>query len=687
MKWILLFCLNLSVSHANEAPLTVVDASDVKIQLSRPLYIEFSNKSWNKNSKEIDTGRLLLRDSQSQQVYLVEMRETAANSGEFKGQYQLDANSKYNQATVQIYIPPQSSEQSEKLDLNRMVQDGVATRKPYFFRVQNKEQRITVFQSKEQALEAYRYFVRSGQSAQVINPNLLETQARAQIEKQKQEEAKRQADIQSQIANQALLLEKQMRERIEAQKLMDQAQRQQQKIKAQELANQALTAYNEEKFDQAAKLFDQAIELDPDNQSFYFQYGVSLYRIEQFEKSAAYLNQVPASNLDNQKFLFLGLNHLKLQNWNLAFSAFEQIKNDKELGPTANFYLGIIDFSNEKLDSSQKYFEQVLDTSTDAKMDQAAENYIEQILNLKRYRELQSKKWTLTGNLGMAYDSNILTVSPDVVATDLAGVRTSYGVNLEYRPIYSEKHEFLGQISFSDLYSMNTGLQPKSEFQNVDPQSVGLILPYRWKGTIGKRTAQVGVTPTIRQTSMNADQVGGREVILQSTGVTTDLSLVQSETLTGTYALELRNDDSKTDSAEEDNQDALFIGLNSTYTYFFDAENPSKAYLFDAGLGLNNAAGVNQKYTSLNLGAGLLQPGFFKALWITKLNVTHKTFGQHVANRADTLVTATLLMQKQIKDKLQASGILMYNQNISNVTTLAYNQFMLMGQLTWQTSF
>lgn len=687
MKWILLFFLNLSVSHANEAPLTVVDASEVKIQLDRPLLIEFSNKAWNKNPKLVDTGRLLLRDSQSQQVYLVEMRETALNSGQFKGQYQLDANTKFTQATVQIYIPPQAQDQSEKLDLNSMVQDGVATRKPYFFRVQNGEQKITVYHSKDQALEAYRYFVRSGQSAQVINPNLLETQARAQLEKQKANEAKRQAEVQNQIANQALLLEKQMRERMEAQKLMDQAQRQQQKLKAQELANQALAAYNEENFEQAAQLFDQAIELDPENQSFYFQYGVSLYRTEKFEKSAAYLNQVPPSNLDNQKFLFLGLNHIKLQNWNLAFSAFEQIKNDKDLGPTANFYLGIIDFSNEKLDSSQKYFEQVLETSSDPKMDQAAENYIEQILNLKRYRALQSKKWTLTGNLGMAYDSNILTVSPDIVATDLVGFRTNYGANLEYRPIYTEKHEFLGQVSFSDIYSMSSNFQAKSEFQNVDPQSIGIILPYRWKGSLGKRTAQIGITPAIRQTSMNADQVGAREVILQSMGVTTDLTLVQSEKLTGIYSLEVRSDDSKTQSAAEDNQDALFMGLNSTYTYFFDEQNPSKAYLFDAGLGLNNAAGINQKYTSLNLGAGLLQPGFFKALWITKINVTHKAFSQHVTNRADTLVTATLLMQKQIKEKLQASGIFMYNQNLSNVTSLAYNQFMLMGQLTWQTSF
>lgn len=687
MKWIFPLAFIFSVSHANEAPLTVVDASEVRIQLDRPLFIEFSNKSWNKDSKSIDSGRLLLRDSQSQQVYLVEMRETNENSSTFKGQYQLDANTQFTQATVQVFIPPQGQDASEKIDLKKLVQDGVATRKPYFFRIQNKEQRITVFNSKDQALEAYRYFIRSGQSAQVVNPNLLETQARAQLEKQKLDDIKKQAENKKLIASQALLLEKQMQERIEAQKLMDQAQKQQKKLKAQDLANQALTAYNEEKFDQASQLFDQALELDPENQSFYFQYGVSLYRIDKYEKSTAYLNQVPKSELDNQKYLFLGLNHLKLQNWDLAFNSFEQIKNDKDLGPTANFYLGIIDFSNEKLETSQKYFEQVLDTSNDAKMDQAAENYIEQILNLKRYRELQSKKWTLTGNLGMSYDSNILTVSPNIIATDLAGFRTNYGVNLEFRPVYTEKHEFLGQISFSDIYSMSSSFQAKSEFQNVDPQSMGFILPYRWKGSIGNRTAQIGVTPSLRQTVMNADQVGGREIILQSTGVTTDLTLVQSEKLTGIYALELRSDDSKTISADEDKQDALFMGFNSTFTYFFDDQNPSKAYLFDAGVGLNNATGINQKYTSVNLGAGLLQPGLFKALWITKINVTQKAFTQHVSRRADTLLTATLLMQKQIKEKLQASGIFMYNQNISNISSLAYDQFMLMGQLTWQTSF
>lgn len=673
-------------SQASDAP--VVDASKIKIDLRNALYVDYTSRAWNRDSSAQDSAFLIIRDANSGQLFSLEMRETEPNSSRFVGQYRLGANqNSTGEATVEVYVPPQKLRNNDKRSqiVAQMIRDGIILRKPYFFRMESGRQRITVYDSKTQALEAYRYFVRTGQSAQVLNPNLLETQARAQLQAEAEQKAQQEAAGQIALAEQERLLKRQTAEREARQRQLSEQQRREQRERAKRIAAEALALYNQQNFAEASKKFEQSIELDPSDTSFYFQYGVTLYRLDKNEKSIAYLNQAEDAPT-HEKDLFLGLNYLKIKNNDSAYTAFERIATHPELGPTGVFYMGIIDFSKENLDQAQLHFEKVLEISKDPKMDQAADNYIEQILNLKRYRELQSKKWTLTGTLGFGYDSNILTVSPDVVASDLSGFRTSYGGNLEYRPIFTEKHEFLGQFSISDIYSLNSSFQGSADLQNVDPQLIGLVLPYRWKGELRGKTAQVGVTPAFRTLFMNADGAGQREQILNSSGVTTDVTTINSEKLTSIYALELRIDDSLTSTAGDDNADATYLGFTGTYT-IKDSVDASKAWLSDFGLATNAAQGRNQKYHQISVGGGFLQPGYFKALWIAKLAATHKMYFETDDGRADTLLNATVVAQKQLAEKVQGSMIFSANQNSSNQAALNYNQFLLMGQVNWQTSF
>jgi hypothetical protein len=280
-----------------------------------------------------------------------------------------------------------------------------------------------------------------------------------------------------------------------------------------------------------------------------------------------------------------------------------------------------------------------------------------------------------------------LTVSPNAVPTDLSGFRASYSFNLEYRPIFTPSHEFLGQILVSDMYSVDRSFQGNSSFQNVDPQIIQLVLPYRWKGQIQNKVSQMGITPIWRSILMNADAVGPREEILSSIGMTTDFSITQTDKLNSLYALEIRQDDVKILTQSPDNQDALYLGLSTTQTYFYDSNDKSKAFLGDFGIATNNAQGQNQKFQAITLGGGYLQPGYFQALWIAKLTFTHRNFSEHLTGRKDYLINATILAQKQLNSELQSSFMLGINHNQSTLSVLTYTQFILMGQMTWQKAF
>jgi hypothetical protein len=153
------------------------------------------------------------------------------------------------------------------------------------------------------------------------------------------------------------------------------------------------------------------------------------------------------------------------------------------------------------------------------------------------------------------------------------------------------------------------------------------------------------------------------------------------------YTLDIRSDDAKTSVAEQDNQDALYVGVSTTQTYFYDQNDSSKAWLGDFGIALNNAKGQNQRYQSITLGGGYLRPGYFEALWIAKLTLTHRSFAQHLTGRTDLVTNATVLAQKQLGPNLQASAMFGLNNSQSTLSLLSYTQFILMGQLTWQTAF
>ncbi len=659
-----------------------VDARSIRINLKKSIIIDYSSPSWNKSPDKIDFGLLIMKDIHSDQLISVEMQETSTDSSVFFGKYQIDLSKNDSQGTLEMYIPPQNlnADTQRFVKINKLIKDNILLRKPYFYRIEGDKQKITLYDSKLQALEAYRYFLRADTSSKMpLQNQALETKAMAQVDKltsqnmaQAQDEAK-------------LDLIKQKQEREKEQALLSEKLIAENKAKAASLAKLALEKYNKQNFQEALNLFDQSMALDPSNNSFYFQYGVTLFKLDRFEKALTYLQLDRASENKEQDY-FIALSYLKLDQKDKAKENFTKLAQDKSLGPIATFYLGIIDMSQENFESAKNHFQIVLDTSTDNQLDQQAENYIEQIANILKYKELQKNRWTLTGNIGAQYDSNILTVSPDVVSTDLSGFRTTYGFNLEYRPIYSEKSEFAINLMYSDIYSTTSSLQPSSQFQNIDPLTTGVTAPFKRRGKLFDLPSQWGVTPYFKTIQMNADGIDTREAILQSTGVTLDTTLVQSDKVLHSTGLDLRQDNSFSSSSGDNDQDASYLGLTYALTQFTD-DNQKEAWIKEASLGLNSATGKNLRYYLAGFNLGYLVPGYWDALWVAKVGVTHKNYSESTLGRQDNLLSLNLISQKKLSNTLQFSGGLIFNSSLSNIDSYKYNQFVILSQLIWQKAF
>ena len=151
---------------------------------------------------------------------------------------------------------------------------------------------------------------------------------------------------------------------------------------------------SQEKYADAEKLFAQAVELDPTNSTFYYQYAVTLYKLENYNKSVVILRLAQGGEVNEvEKRYYVGMNLLKLREFEGAVTEFDAVQaaNNESLSPSAAFFKGVIRFQKEQYDTAKKDFEYVLDNSKDPRLDQQAETYIEQIANVMAFEKEKKK--------------------------------------------------------------------------------------------------------------------------------------------------------------------------------------------------------------------------------------------------------------------------------------------------------
>jgi len=667
---------------------------NIKIDPRKPLKIEYRSQAWNKNPHEIDHDAIVLRDSATGKVVRIELAETGEDTSVFIGDYFVTWGGE--SFHPEIYLVPremlQSAEQMKKI--NELIQDGTLVKKPIFFQTGSHLQKISVFDTREQAIAAYEEFRRTRMQSQVpVTREALEAQTKA--EKMAAEKSLQDAAAAQDLTRQSMeAQEKAKQETLRAeQDKMASHEREHRSEKAKELAAQAMDLYQKGNYTEAEKLFNQAVDLDPSNDTFYYQYGVTLYKADNYNKSLVILGLATGPGVnETEKQYYQALNHMKLNEYDSALTMLDQVKtkNDKVLAPSAAFYAGVIRYQKEDFETAKNNFEYVLDNSQDPRMDKQAENYIEQIANVMAFQREASKKFIVTLNGGLEYDSNILLVSNSTgssgAPTNLEGYRWAYGTSLEYRPIYNQTHELSAVLNYSDMYSESTQFQPNSYFQNTDPLFLSVALPYRYKGQAFGRGYQMGLTPSFETIHMNLDGIGDRETIVESQVLRNDNTFVMTENWFATYMIELRHDQSYISAATADNQTENRITLTSLQTLFMDSRK-TQAWIGDVAVSQNNAEGDDQTYTRFDLGATYFAPTWWNMTWTGGLLYYNANYTKHETGRKDNDFNFMLGLKKSITENLSLNLTGNYIINSSTDSPSDYNKYTILGGFTWSKAF
>lgn len=663
-----------------------------KVDSTKPIRLEYASKSWNKSSSQEDVGAILLRDTRTGKVAQVQLLENAPNSGIFVGYYSVTWGE--SEIVPELFLPPQDLMKSADIKkIESMIKQGTLLRKPYFAKSDSKNNfTLSVFDTKEQALAAFEDYRRlRTQVKSPITQSAFETQANAEIEKERERREQMSSSLESE------------RQKLEAEEMQRQAGLKKQFDSFSEAEKQRLRNLAQQADAEGTKLFQQgktaeaeaqyykANQLDPYKPDYHYRYGIALHRNEKHLASQVMLGMATSKKSDLERDFYIALNYMKLNENEPALKSFKEIqaKGDKVWSPQAALYSGILEFQKESFDDAKKDFEYVLDNSTDPSMDKLAEAYIEQIANAIAFKKEQAKKFMITLGGGLIYDSNILSISNSQLdqPTDLAGYRWTYSGTFEYRPLYLANKEFSAIFNAGDMYSTDTKFQASTNFQNTDPLSFSLYLPYKHKGQAFKKGYQMTLSPGLERTHMNADGTGPREVILNSKVIKNEHMHVIRDDWFSNLTIEFRQDTSEMDTSAspQDNISANKWTFGTSQT-FFQNEKRTEAWIGEFSWSRNSAQGMNSDYDRWDAAATYMTPWVWDMTLTSRLAYYHATYPRHLVGRGDKNTTVVLGLRKPITANFAASLAGTYTTNISTLDSSDYRKYMILTTFSWTTS-
>ncbi len=666
---------------------------------ARSMSISYGSPSWNGDSRKIDSAYLVLRDKKTGKLVQIQLEESEPDSSQFVGKFSITHGNE--QVSPEIFVPPpelRNPEQDGK-KLIEMIQANKVDVKPVVWKKTDSGQPlIDVYDNQEQAAAAEAaYREEEKLSADMKKKKLLkpipseqaleaarQAEHKAALDKMALDAAKREADR----VRMEQIEKQKAEERAKAAKAMSEQERAARAARAKAAAEEAMAFYTAGKYPQAEAKFKQAVELDPQNTSYYFRYGITLYRNNKFNEAlvAMKLAKVdPASELEKQ--YYMGLIHYRLKELDPALANFQSVAKspDPNMGPSATFYAGVIYFAQEKYELAKKAFEDVIDNSQDPRLDEQAEQYLDQIANAMAFKKMRENKFTFTGVVGASYDSNVL-LSPDSAGdqgttTDSKDFRLLTSGDLEYRPVFSQHHEFSTKVNANLTNSL------KDESAVADPWVYGISLPYSYKGTLGSKGLKFSAKPGYEILYMDPTDTGTKSNILTSYLMTLEATLVNSPSWFSQYSLETRMDDSKTaDSIGDDDSDAMKYTLKTTQSVFLD-KSRKEAIMGSAGIVMNAAKGKNREYMRYELGAMYVRPTKWNASWISGLTIYQLNYDNADEKRTDFNATLMTGVSKPIKEWVTWGLIGTYTKNDSNLTANEYSKYLILTTATFVTNF
>lgn len=669
---------------------------------SRLMSISYGSSSWNTDSKKIDSAYLIMRDKTTGKIVQIQLEETEPDSSEFSGQFSVNMGPS-EKVSPEVFVPPSEVRGADRDNrkLYEMIKNDKLPRKPVIWKKNDKGQAvIDVYDTRDQAesaLKAYQEQQKLEQEQKqkkLIKPVASETAISAAIQAEKKnaldklamEAAKRETDrvrleqIEKQKAE----------ERAKKERESSEKERAEHKAKAAKLNEEALAYYRQGNFVEAEKLFKQVVDLDPGNTSYYFKYGVTLYRNEKFNDALVVFKLAKVEpQTEMEKRYYMGLTFFRLGEIDSALKEFATVSasQDPVMAPSATFYQGVIYYTLEKLEPAKKAFEQVIDTSQSPRMDEQAEEYLERIANAMAFQKLREKKFTFVGIVGGMYDSNVL-LAPDTPpdqgsVTDIADIRLLTIGDLEYRPIYSQKHEFTPHVNASLTNSLKDQAAP------ADPYLYNVNLPYSYKGVLGKKGFKVTAKPAYEVLYMAPSaSASTKSIILNSYYVALDATIVMNPNYFVSYGIEYRGDDSRLDSSSGLNDaDASKYSLRTSHSVFLDKAR-KEALVGSLAYIKNAAKGNDKKYNRIEAGVVYVRPTKWNASWNLGLNIYSLKYPESTTSRSDFNSMLSVGFSKPVRDWVTWGVVGSYTKNNSTDTTsYEYSKFMILTTATFVTNF
>lgn len=274
----------------------------------------------------------------------------------------------------------------------------------------------------------------------------------AETQVREQEKAKEQVQVSIEQAQvQARMAQLEREAKLSAQ------QKAAKKAKAAELEKAAEEKYQAQDYKAAASLYQQTAELDPENESAYYKYGICLYKTEDYNQSVAVLSVAEApEGRQLERDYYLALNHVKLKSYESALKELREIREeqDPELSPMASYFAGTIEMQTQKYPEARKSMEYILDNSKDANLDRSAEQALEQIDHLEAFYNSKKEKYHFSIFGGAIYDGNVVNTATN----RYLGCHSA---------VSHDQHESLG---WSNTDSGDSVLWTDFEFRDALPQ-------------------------------------------------------------------------------------------------------------------------------------------------------------------------------------------------------------------------
>lgn len=468
-------------------------------------------------------------------------------------------------------------------------------------------------------------------------------------------------------------------ELLKQQQAQDEAAKKIAKEKAKEQAALGDAAYKAEKFPLAVTHYQKAYELDPDNDRFLYQYGVTLYKVGNYNKSLSILSLAEDGDQDPLEHrYYVSLNHMKLKELDKALEGFSDLQDEKDpsISPTAAFFAGTIEFQKSAYAKSKERFQYVMDNTRDPKLDKQAEAKIEEIDRIESF--LESQREILRYNLyaGLQYDGNVLNISTQNLATNSAAYRLLYGGSLTYYYFRTMTSKYAAELTVADMYSVDSNFKSDSTIQSADPLQYGLRLPINYLHAISKKAFSSNITPYYLMLNMS-DDGGARKQILSSPGILLDTQWEHSLGVFHILKLDYVMDKSSlVVSSPDDDQSAKRMSFNYNWMKMLNV-NGNKSILADLGYVSNKSDGKNNNYTKYILAATYSFPWSSKYNGSARMDYTDLKYPDNDNLRKDTILGVTIGATKDLKKNRNMGLSLSYIMNNSNVDSYKYNKFLL----------